>query len=228
MERMMDAIVKPVAGEGLELRRVPVPTPGPGEVLIKVHTTAICGTDVHIFHGDEGAAKTPAGTVLGHEFAGEIVEVGAGVKHLKAGDRVCVDPNQLCGACEYCLGGIGHFCEHMTGIGTTVHGGVAEYCVVAASQAYRFSDSVFYDAAAMTEPVSCCLHGIDLCEIQCGSTVAVIGCGMIGSLVAEMLKIYDLEVLAFDPFMSPEKAEKLGVTPCSLEEIFSTCSVVSV
>ena len=62
----------------------------------------------------------------------------------------------------------------MTGIGTTVHGGFAEYCVVAASQAYRFSDGISYDAAAMTEPVSCCLHGIDLCEIQCGSTVAVI------------------------------------------------------
>ena len=173
----------------LRVQDIPVNVLGDNDVLIRVHACGICGTDVHIFHGDEGAAKTPAGTVLGHEFAGEIVEVGAGVKHLKAGDRVCVDPNQLCGGCEYCLGGIGHFCEHMTGIGTTVHGGFAEYCVVAASQAYRFSDSVSYDAAAMTEPVSCCLHGIDLCEIQCGSTVAVIGCGMFGLIMLQLAKL---------------------------------------
>ena len=149
---------------------------GEKDVLIRVHACGICGTDVHIFHGDEGAAKTPAGTALGHEFAGEIVQVGAAVKHLKPGDRVCV-------------GGIGHFCENMTGIGTTVHGGFAEYCVVAASQAYRFSDKISYDAAAMTEPVSCCLHGIDLCEIQCGSTVAVIGCGMIGLIMLQLAKL---------------------------------------
>ena len=173
----------------LRVEDTPVANLGEKDVLIRVRACGICGTDVHIFHGDEGAAKTPAGTALGHEFAGEIVQVGSAVKHLKPGDRVCVDPNQLCGGCEYCLGGIGHFCENMTGIGTTVHGGFAEYCVVAASQAYRFSDKISYDAAAMTEPVSCCLHGIDLCEIECGSTVAVIGCGMIGLIMLQLAKL---------------------------------------
>ena len=108
------------------------------DVLIKVKACGICGTDMHIFDGDEGAAKTPSGTVLGHEFAGEVVAVGIEVRSVKEGDRVCVDPNWLCNTCDYCKEGIGHFCENMKGIGTTMNGGFAEYCVVPESQVYRF------------------------------------------------------------------------------------------
>lgn len=121
----------------LRVEEFPMPTAGAGEVLVKVHACGICGTDVHIFNGDEGAAKTPAGTALGHEFAGEVVAVGAGVTRAAVGDRVSVDPNKLCGQCDYCLGGIGHYCEHMVGIGTTVHGGFEEYVSVPESQVYR-------------------------------------------------------------------------------------------
>ena len=118
----------------LRIIDIPKPTPKAGEVLLKVKACGICGTDVHIYHGDEGAAATPAGTVLGHEFAGVVEAVGEGVTSVKVGDRVCVDPNKLCNECAYCKGGIGHFCEHMIGIGTTVHGGFAEYCAVPESQ----------------------------------------------------------------------------------------------
>lgn len=175
--------------ENLKIEELAVPEAGAGQVLIRVHACGICGTDMHIFDGDEGAAPTPSGTVLGHEFAGEVVAVGEGVKSVKIGDRVCVDPNKLCNECEYCKNGIGHFCENIVGIGTTVNGGFAEYCVVPESQVYPFSEKTSYEAAAMTEPVACCLHGIDMCDINCGDTVAVIGGGMIGLLMVQLAKL---------------------------------------
>ncbi len=173
----------------LRIEDIAMPEVKAGEVLVKVHACGICGTDVHIFHGDEGAAKTPAQTVLGHEFAGEIVAVGDGVTAVQVGDRVCVDPNRLCGDCYYCKSGIGHFCEAMVGIGTTVNGGFAEYCAVPASQVYPFPATLSSEKAAMTEPLACCLHGIDMCDISCGDTVAIIGGGMIGLLMLQLAKL---------------------------------------
>ena len=178
-----------VGKHDLQIREIPMPFVGEKDVLIKVHACGICGTDVHIFEGDEGAAQTPPETVLGHEFAGEVVQVGDKVTGVKPGDRVCVDPNQLCNSCDYCRGGIGHFCENMVGIGTTVDGGFAEYCAVPESQVYPFPETISYEAAAMTEPVACCLHGIDMCDISCGDTVAVIGGGMIGQIMLQLAKL---------------------------------------
>ncbi|MCQ2429475.1 MAG: zinc-dependent alcohol dehydrogenase family protein [Clostridia bacterium] len=196
----------------LRIEDIPMPAPRAGEVLVKVRACGICGTDVHIFNGDEGAAKTPAGTALGHEFAGEVVGVGEGVTRAAVGDRVCVDPNKLCGNCDYCLGGIGHYCEHMTGIGTTVNGGFEEYVSVPESQVYRVPDNVTYGQAAMTEPVSCCLHGIDLCGIKPGQTVAVIGCGMIGLLMLQLARLSGAaKLIAVEPVaVKREQALKLG------------------
>ena len=174
--------------QDLRIEDIPMPVPGHGEVLIKVMACGICGTDVHIFHGDEGAAQTPAGTVLGHEFAGEVVGLGEGVQGVNIGDRVCVDPNKLCNECYYCKSGIGHFCENITGIGTTVNGGFAEYCAVPQSQIYKIADTTDFARAAMAEPVACCMHGIDMCNISCGDTVLVIGGGMIGMLMLQLAK----------------------------------------
>lgn len=165
-----------------------MPHAGEGEVVVRVMACGICGTDVHIFHGDEGAAATPRGTVLGHEFAGIVTEVGENVKYVRVGDRVCIDPNKLCGECYYCKSGIGHFCEHMIGYGTTLNGGFAEYCAVPETQVYPIADGVSYEEAAMTEPVACCVHGIDMCDIKAGDTVAVIGGGMIGMLMLSLAK----------------------------------------
>lgn len=186
--------------EDLRVEERELPQLKQDEVLVRVHACGVCGTDVHIFSGDEGAAKTPAGTVLGHEFAGEIVEVGDAVTGVSVGDRVCIDPNKLCNECYYCKSGVGHFCESMIGIGTTVDGGFAEYCVVPATQVYCFPKELSYEAAAMTEPVSCCLHGIDLCDIRPGSTVAVIGCGMIGLLMLQLARLCGASTLiAIEP-----------------------------
>ena len=176
--------------EDLRVEELPIPeVKKSDDVVIRVHACGVCGTDMHIFDGDEGAAPTPAGTVLGHEFAGEVIAVGSDVKGISVGDRVCVDPNKLCGVCDFCRGGIGHFCDSMVGIGTTVNGGFAEYCIVPESQVYKFSDKISYAEAAMTEPVACCLHGIDMCDIDAGATVCVIGGGMIGLLMLQLAKL---------------------------------------
>ena len=198
--------------EDLRIEELSIPTPGEKEVLIRVRACGICGTDMHIFDGDEGAAPTPRGTVLGHEFSGEVIEVGEGVVTVAPGDRVCVDPNKLCNECDYCREGIGHFCEHMIGIGTTVNGGFAEYCCVPESQVYKFAPTLSYEAAAMTEPVACCLHGMDMCDVAQGDTVAVIGGGMIGLLMLQLAKIKGAsKLIMIEPIASKrEQAKTLG------------------
>lgn len=200
----------------LRIQEIPIPDPGKDEVLIRVKACGICGTDVHIFNGDEGAAQTPPGTVLGHEFAGVVEAVGKEVTAIRTGDFVCVDPNKLCNECYYCKSGIGHFCEQMTGIGTTVNGGFAEFCCVPQSQVYRFGRETDFAQAAMTEPVACCLHGIDLCGIHCGDTVLVIGGGMIGLIMLQLARLQGAGTLVLlEPVEEKRRlAEALGADLC--------------
>lgn len=200
------------SADDLRVEEIAKPIPQQDEVLIRVKACGICGTDVHIFKGDKGCFPTPRGTVLGHEFAGIVESVGNGVKGIKAGDRVCVDPNKLCNECYYCKSGIGHFCEEMTGIGTGVNGGFAEYCVVPQSQVYKIADTTTYEMAAMTEPVACCVHGIDMCNISCGDTVAIIGGGMIGMIMLQLAKLSGAgKLIMIEPVVSKhEIAKSLG------------------
>lgn len=204
------------AKNDLRIEEIPTPTAKAGEVLVKVMACGVCGTDVHIFHGDEGAAPTPAGTVLGHEFAGVVEAVGEGVVGVSVGDRVCVDPNKLCNECYYCKSGLGHFCESMRGIGTTENGGFSEYCVVPQSQVYKIADTTTFAEAAMTEPVACCVHGIDLCQIKTGDTVAVIGGGMIGMIMLQLAKISGAgKLIMIEPVAEKrEIAKRLGADLC--------------
>ncbi len=190
----------------LRIEERPVLAPSEGEILIRVRACGVCGTDVHIFAGDEGAAQTPPGTILGHEFSGEIVAVGPGVDGLSAGNRVCVDPNKYCGVCDACRGGYAHFCTDMTGYGTTKDGGFAEYCTVPASQAYLIGDSLSYLEAAMAEPVACCLHGIDLCGIKAGSTVLVIGGGMIGLIMLQLARLHGAAIVVLSEPVAEKRA----------------------
>ncbi len=200
----------------LRVNELAMPNPKKGEVVVQVKACGICGTDVHIFEGDEGAAATPAGTVLGHEFAGVVTAVGEGVLDIAVGDRVCVDPNKLCNDCYYCKSGLGHFCTDMIGIGTTVHGGFAEYCAVPQSQVYKVSDTMSFEQAAMTEPVACCLHGIDMCDINCGDTVLVMGGGMIGLIMLQLAKLKGAAtVILSEPVAEKrEHAKRLGADLC--------------
>lgn len=165
------------------------PEPGPEEVLIQVKACGVCGTDVHIYEGDQGAAEVTTPAILGHEFSGIVVKTGKNVTEYQEGDRVCVDPNCYCGSCTPCREGEVHFCEHMTGYGTTVNGGFAEYCAVDKRQIYRLGKNTSFLQGAMAEPVACCLHGLDMCEIQPGHQVVVIGGGMIGLLMVQLARL---------------------------------------
>lgn len=200
----------------LRIEDIPKPSPGRGEALVRVMACGVCGTDVHIFGGDEGAAATPPGTVLGHEFAGIIEAIGEDVTRFSVGDHVDIDPNQLCNECYYCRSGLGHFCEHMTGIGTGVNGGFAEYCAVPVSQLYKVSDATPLRAAAMTEPLACCLHGADMSDIVQGENVLVIGGGMIGLIMLQLAKLRGAgKVVLAEPVESKRVlAKKLGADVC--------------
>ena len=200
------------AKENLRIEERDIPKAYGDKVLIKIKACGICGTDMHIFDGDEGAAPTPVGTTLGHEFSGEVVEIGEAVHGIKVGDKVCVDPNKLCNECSFCKDGIGHFCDNMVGIGTTVDGGFAEYCLVPMSQVYKFEKDITFAEAAMTEPVACCLHGIDMCNINVGDTVLVIGGGMIGLIMLQLASLKGAATLILvEPIKEKrEHALKLG------------------
>lgn len=200
----------------LRVVKYPVREPGPEEVLIQVKACGVCGTDVHIYEGDKGAAKVMPPTILGHEFSGVIIKTGERVKDFQPGDRVCVDPNCYCGACEYCQNGVVHYCQNMVGYGTTVNGGFAEYCTVDRRQVYRLGDNTTFEQGAMTEPAACCLHGIDMCEIQPGHQVIVIGGGMIGLLMVQLAKLAGAARIALlEPVEKKrETGRKLGADIC--------------
>lgn len=200
----------------IRIAELPVPEIGPEDVLIRVEACGVCGTDVHIFEGDKGAAECTPPTVLGHEFSGTIEKCGECVSTLQPGDRVCIDPNRTCGDCTYCLNGLAHFCTHMTGTGTTINGGFAQYCVAHQKQVYPLANHVSFEEGAMAEPVSCCLHGIDLCELKPGSNVVVIGGGMIGLIMLQLARLAGASrVILSEPVEEKRRmALKLGADIC--------------
>lgn len=238
--QLMQAVVYEGAGE-LCLRSLPRPVPGPGELLVRVEACGICGTDLHIYSGAPGAAAVLPPRILGHEFAGRVVELGTGVTGFRSGDPVTVDPNDNCGACPPCRAGLPHFCTAMRGIGTTVDGAFAEYCVVPAKQALKVPATLGATAAAMTEPLACCLHGIDRTAIRPGDDVLIIGAGMIGLL---MLQLARISGAARTAVLEPQaarrgQAERLGATvvldplcpdgsPRSDEELRAACAAAGI
>ena len=198
----------------LRVEEVPVRKLKDNEVKIQVKYCGICGTDIHIFHGDGGCCDVTPPLVPGHEFSGVVAEVGAGVKTVKVGDRVTGDPNDMCAECYFCKNGMQHFCKNNIGIGTTVDGGFAEYVIMREKQVYKVSDDLSFIEAAMAEPISCCLHGIDLCNIKAGDTVLVIGGGPIGMIMMQLAKNAGAsKVIMSEPVEEKrEQALKLGAT----------------
>jgi len=185
-ENMLAAVFE---GEGkLTLKEVPVPKiERNDEVLLKVDAVSICGTDVHIVEVPPGYIATP-NTILGHEFAGTVVEKGAAVTHLNVGDRVVVNPNDYCGLCTYCRKNLPNECENIAALGIHVNGAFAEYCRVSGKVAYRISKDVPVEQAACAEPLACVINGTQKVRVQPGETTTVIGAGPIGLMMAMMYK----------------------------------------
>lgn len=164
------------------------------EILVKVKACGVCGTDIHIFNGEEGSATVTPPIILGHEYSGEAVEIGKNVKDIKIGDRVVIDPNIYCGECENCRNGKKQLCENLKALGVNIGGGFAEYCIVPKEQAYVFNNITF-EEAAMVEPTACCLHGINNIGIKPGDKVLVLGAGAIGLIMLQLAKISGANVV---------------------------------
>ena len=170
----------------LRVEERPVPEVGAGQVLLKVSYCGICGSDVHSFEGMQAVIhKRAAGPrAMGHEVAGIVAEVGAGVTNCQPGDRVTCIPWAVCGACYYCRRGLVNHCLDKQLLG----GAMAEYCLAPAVTVHRIPDSLSLERAALAEPLSCCVWAIDLAGVTTGATVAIIGAGTMGLLLLELAK----------------------------------------
>jgi L-iditol 2-dehydrogenase len=175
----------------LELTDVAVPTIGPQDVLIRVRSCGICGSDVHGIDGSTGRRIPPV--VMGHEAAGVIAEVGAAVSDWRPGDRVTFDSTISCGECAYCRSGDINLCDNRQVLGVSCgdyrrHGAFAEFVAVPARILYRLPESLSFDHAAMIEAVSVAVHAVNLTPLSPGDTAVVVGCGMIGQLTIQAAK----------------------------------------
>ena len=181
----MGAAVRPK----FEVKEMKFDSLGEHEVLVRCKACGVCGTDVHIYHGEAGSAEVTPPVVLGHEFAGIVEKVGAAVTVVRPGDKVALDPNMYCGRCMPCRMGKKQNCEQLFALGVNVNGGFAEYAVCPDTQCFRVNDDVPFEEAAMAEPLACVIHGIDQANIRPGQTVLVIGGGTIGLLMVQMAKL---------------------------------------
>jgi len=170
----------------LRVEDVPVPAPAEGEVLLRPVAAGVCGTDVHILDGHY-AATTPV--TLGHEVAGEVVEVGHGVADVEVGELVTVQPNLACGHCAYCRLGQEHMCLYREAYGVERDGGMAQLMRVPAKLVYGLPPGTPHQAAALAEPLSCCLHGMDRLAPRSGRPLLVMGCGPAGALLIALARL---------------------------------------
>lgn len=188
MEKMMWALVKEKAEKGLWLKRVPVPETGKNDVKIKIHKTSICGTDVHIYNWNQWAQNTiPVGLTAGHEYVGEIVEVGENVEGFKVGELVSGEGHIVCGKCRNCLAGQPHLCRHTKGVGVNRNGAFAEYLVIPASNVWRCSDKIREELYSCFDPLGNAVHTA-LQFDMIGEDVLITGAGPIGCMAAAICR----------------------------------------
>lgn len=178
--------------KSLELKEIAQPEIKPDEVKIHTAFAGICGTDHALYAGLPGSAPAVPPIVLGHENSGVVVEVGSEVTNVKVGDRVGVDPNIYCGQCKYCRTGRPELCEHLSAIGVTRDGGFEDYFTAPASVVYPIPDNVSLKAAALVEPISCAVHGIQLLKVSPYQKALVIGDGFMGQLFVQILQAYGI------------------------------------
>jgi threonine 3-dehydrogenase len=210
----MKAIVKHEAGVGVRMMDVPMPQVGPNDLLIKVKKVAICGTDVHIYKWDTWSQKhIQPPLVIGHEFVGEIVEVGSSVTGWQIGERVSGEGHIVCGTCRSCLAGRRHLCPNTIGVGVNRDGCFAEYLSLPASNAWRVHPSIPDDVAAIFDPYGNATHTALSFEMI-GEDVLITGAGPIGCMAAAISRhVGARRVVVTD--VNPwrlELAMKLGAT----------------
>ena len=210
----MKAFVKREAAKGLWLEEVPEPNPGINDVKIRVLATGICGTDLHIYDWDSWAQATiPIGLTIGHEFVGEVVEVGSNVTDFHPGDLVSGEGHVVCGRCRNCLAGRRHLCAHTLGTGVQRNGCFAEFIVLPMTNVWRHSPEVSREIAAIFDPLGNAVHTA-LAFPVLGEDVLVTGAGPIGIMAAAVAKHAGARhVIISDPNAYRRAlAEKVGVS----------------
>jgi len=186
----MYALVKEEAAPGLALKRMPIPEVGPNDVKIKIHKTSICGTDVHIYNWDEWSAKTiKPGTIIGHEYCGEIIEVGSAVTEYKVGQICTGEGHVTCGTCRNCREGKKHLCRNALGVGVNRHGAFAQYLVIPKENVVpvTISDKLSEEMVSSFDPLGNAVHTA-LSFDMIGEDVLITGCGPIGIMAAAIAR----------------------------------------
>jgi 2-desacetyl-2-hydroxyethyl bacteriochlorophyllide A dehydrogenase len=195
------------------------PEPGPGQLMIQVMASGICGTDLHIYRG-EYMGKYPV--IPGHEFSGVVAATGSGVTRFQVGDRVAIEPNIACDNCLNCLNNRQNFCLNWQAIGVTLPGGMEEYVIVPERAAFHIGELPF-EIGAFMEPLSCVVHGVQRASIGLADHVAIFGAGPIGNLMIQMARIQGaarITVLEINPGRA-DLARQLGadLVASSFEEL---------
>jgi len=210
----MKALVKSKGEPGLWLEDVEIPSIGINDVLIRVHRTGICGTDLHIYNWNEWAQKTiPVPLVIGHEFVGEIVEVGSNVADFFPGDIVSGEGHVVCGRCRNCLAGRRHLCAQTEGIGVNRAGAYAEYIALPMTNIWRHHPSIDLDIASIFDPFGIAVHTA-LSFPVLGEDVLITGAGPIGLMAAAVVRHAGARYVVItdvNPFRL-DLARKMGVT----------------
>jgi threonine 3-dehydrogenase len=210
----VQALVKAKREEGLWLEDVPEPEPGINDVLIRVHKTGICGTDLHIYGWDAWARETiPVPMVVGHEFAGEVVAFGSNVSDFQVGDLVSGEGHVVCGRCRNCMAGRRHLCAHSIGLGVQRPGAFAEYVVLPMTNIWKHWAGVNEDVAAIFDPFGNAVHTA-LSFPVLGEDVLVTGAGPIGCMACAVVRHAGARhIVASDPnAYRRELAGRMGAT----------------
>ena len=169
----------------IQLVQRDVPEPGPGEVLIQVMASGICGTDIHIYNGEYLGAYP---VIPGHELSGVVAAIGESITRFQIGDRVAVEPNIACDNCTNCLNNRQNFCLNWQAIGVTLPGGMEQYVTVPEKAVYSIGVLPFEQGAFM-EPLSCVIHGVERARIRLADQVLILGAGPIGNLLLQMCRL---------------------------------------
>jgi len=213
MTNQMKALVKSRPEPGLWMEHVPVPEPGPTDVLIRVRKSAICGTDVHIWKWDAFSARTvPVPMVVGHEFVGEIVDMGAAVRKYRIGQRVSGEGHIVCGVCRNCRAGRGHLCRNTKGVGVNRPGSFAEYLCIPETNVVPIPDDIPDEIAAIFDPLGNAVHTALSFDLV-GEDVLVTGAGPIGimgALVAQKAGARKVVITDINPYRL-DLARRMGV-----------------
>ena len=184
----MHALVKARAAVGIDLQDIAKPVPGPNDVLIRVKRSAICGTDMHIYNWDAWAQKTiPVPMAVGHEYCGEVVEIGSEVSGFKPGDRVSGEGHITCGHCRNCRAGRRHLCRNTVGVGVNRPGAFAEYVVIPAFNAFKLPVAIDDEIAAILDPLGNAVHTALAFDVV-GEDVLITGAGPIGIMAVAVVR----------------------------------------